>query len=80
MDYEKVAEKFGWGYRFPDGRFDWCDGDFTDMLAYVRREALEEAAKLCDGLECPPFADNEWGEGAHACAEAIRALISPEPS
>jgi hypothetical protein len=31
-------------------------------------------------LECPPFADNEWGEGAHACAEAIRALISPEPS
>jgi hypothetical protein len=51
-----------------------------EIEARIRREALEEAAKVCEGLECPPFADNEWGEGAHACAEAIRALISPEPS
>jgi hypothetical protein len=54
--------------------------DVTHLMEHARREALEEAAKLCDGLECPPFADTEWGEGAHACAEAIRALISPEPS
>ncbi len=45
----------------------------------ARREALEEAALLCDAERRPPFGELEWEEGARSCAAKIRALIDAPP-
>lgn len=45
--------------------------DVTHLLAHARREALEEAALVCEAFDTHPW-DN-LGEYA-ACAAAIRAL------
>lgn len=46
-------------------------GEFT-----LERDALEQAAKACDGLQDQKDFPEGWGPVAEACADAIRKLSS----
>lgn len=52
----------------------------ADALAAVRRQALEEAARVCDEIENGRLLDDSvYGGLAYECAAAIRALIEETP-
>jgi hypothetical protein len=73
MDIERLAREAG--ADVGQTYFEMRGEDVAERFAVaVRREALEEAAKVCEEINVPGV------ELGHEMAAAIRALISPEPS
>lgn len=66
-EFEKWAEKFAWFGR--DGKTEALE-IWEAAWQASRKQALEEAAKVCDEQDSEP----ECPERAAYCAEAIRAL------
>lgn len=46
----------------------------------ARAEALEEAARVCDGAASIDEIDEEWNDACVSCAIKIRALKDKEPA
>ncbi|MDR6768666.1 hypothetical protein J2W88_003970 [Acidovorax delafieldii] len=69
-------EEFGFGQVDPGGLtlHGFGPDGLRAFIAIVRRDALEEAAKVCEGFKqgnSATYIDDDW---ADMCAAAIRAL------